>query len=523
MMSSHTDPTANNASIRAPGSRSKNLRAAMVGLLVLGMLASVLFFLGNPGKAWGTGGDLELGAYTSLSSPPLNAASVYTNCHFGVGQVNRSVLSYDISSLNPGWYLSWSSLSNPPRPGGIEFAQMIHVRDSGYSPTGTLLASQIAANPGALWLIGNEPDCVYQDNVLPQKYAQLYHDAYAFIKSNDPTAQVAVGGIVQPTPLRMQYLDIVLNTYVISYGQSLPADAWAIHSFILREANCSVYRDCWGAGIPPGITATVGISTPLDLDNTDNLSIFQQRVVQFRQWMRNRGYRHIPLLITEYGTLLPYYDPDSLYYDSQGRPFDEERAKVFMYGTFDFMLTAKDTTTGYPSDENRLVQRWIWYSLDDAFYGGALFDYSTLQMQKLGAYFGDYTGSLSPAVDLFAASVGQVGPVPYSPANPVTLTLKARVSNVGNIPLNQPVTVRFVDDQGHQIGADQVISGALAGCAAVKDVAVIWPNVTPGAHVVRAIADPIGAVNEGNENNNEVYGTVWVAKHQIFLPSIARP
>jgi len=384
------------------------------------------------------------------------------------------------------------------------------------------LANQITANLGALWLISNEPDCIYQNNVLPQDYAQAYHDAYTFIKGHDPTASVSAGGIVQPTSLRMQYLDIVLDTYVSLYGEPLPTDVWSIHSFILREASCAAYPDaCWGAEIPPGIAADEGML--YELDDTDDLEIFQQRIVQFRQWMRDRGYRDIPLIITEYGTLLPYYDPGSLYYDSQGSPFNEERARDFLYGTFDFLLSASNPDLGYPADENRLVQRWLWYSLDDSInYGGALFDLNSLNPMQLGIDFGAYTEAISPTVDLFAVDVGQIGPVLYSPTDAVTVTLQARVSNVGNVAITQPVTIRFLDGEGHQIGPDQVISETIAGCAVVKEATIVMSNVSPGAHVVRVVVDPGGEVSEGSEDNNEIYGVVLVAKNQVFLPLTIR-
>jgi hypothetical protein len=362
-----------------------------------------------------------------------------------------------------------------------------------------------------LWLIGNEPDSIYQDNVLPQDYAQAYHDAYTFIKGHDPTARVSAGGIVQPTPLRMEYLDIVLDAYDSLYGEPLPTDAWSIHSFILRERSCAVYPDsCWGAEIPPGIAADEGMV--YELDDTDRLDIFQDRIVQFRQWMRDQGYRDKPLIITEYGTLVPH--------SYEG--WDEERGRVFMYGTFDFLLIADDPDLGCPTDENRLVQRWLWYSLDDTSYGGPLFDPMTLEMLPMGAYFGAYTGAISPTVDLVAVDVGQIGPAPFSPQDPVTVTLRMRVSNVGNVGITQPVTIRFLDSEGHQIGSDQVIGEAMAGCAEVEEITMVWPSVSPGAHVVRAVVDPEDQVSEESEGNNEVQGLVLVAKEQSFLPLLTR-
>ncbi len=252
-------------------------------------------------------------AHPAFAAPAIASTQAlsgsHPNCRFGVGQVRHSVMSYGVSSLNLGWYLDWGTVVSPPAPGGMEYAQTLRVNSGGYSPSGTALAERIVANPGALWLVGNEPDCVHQDNVLPQVYAQVYRDAYTFIKGLDPTARLAVGGIVQPTPLRMQYLDLVLDTYAALYGKPLPTDAWNIHTFILREASCapeSPYKDsCWGAGIPPGIAVYHGML--YTLDDIDRQDVFQQRIVQFRQWMQDRGYRDKPLIITEYGTLLPYY------------------------------------------------------------------------------------------------------------------------------------------------------------------------------------------------------------------------
>lgn len=457
--------------------------------------------------------------------PSRAAASYgdYANCRFGAGQVLHPLTSYDTPSLNLGWYVDWHTQPGPPTPGGVEYVQVLRVSAGGTSPSGSALASLVAANPGAWWLVGNEPDCIYQDNVTPQVYARVYHDAYAFITGLDPTARVAAGGIVQPTPLRMQYLDLVLSAYASRYGEPLPTDAWSIHSFILREASCAAYPDsCWGAEIPPGISASHGLLYALD--DIDRLDIFQDRIVQFRQWMRDRGYRHTALLVTEYGTLLPYYDPDSLFYDSEGNPFDEARARQFMLGTFDFFRTATDASLGYPADEDRLVQRWLWYSLDDAVsYGGALFNPYTLGRMGLGDAYAQATGAIPATVDLLAVDVGQQGPIPYSPSSAVTLTVRARVSNVGNTPIAQPVTVRILDGAGHQIGPDQVIGSGMRGCAHVEELTVTWPDVPPGTYTVRVIVDPADTVDEEDETNNQAWGRVMVARGQLFLPLIASP
>lgn len=45
----------------------------------------------------------------------------------------------------------------------------------------------------------------------PHIYAAAYHALYYLIKQADPTARVIAGTIVQPTPLRLRYLDMVLD------------------------------------------------------------------------------------------------------------------------------------------------------------------------------------------------------------------------------------------------------------------------------------------------------------------------
>ena len=465
-------------------------------------------------------------AGTVTSTQLSSDADSYLNCRFGVGQAANPVISYDIASLNAGWYANWGARADPARPAGTEYVQFLRVSDGAgygdrehpdppsYRPSGAKLAAIVAGNPGALWVVGNEPDCIWQDNVLPENYAVAYHEAYEAIKALDPTARVSAGGIVQPTPLRLAYLDAVLDAYVAQYGRSLPTDAWNIHTYILREE-----RDNYGCDVPPGSDADAG--KLYDIYDSDDLGIFQARIWDFRDWMYRHGYRDTPLIISEYGTLLDYYERDP-FVGPDGDPFDEERAREFMYGTFDFLRTASDTAVGYAADEDRLVQRWLWYSLDDIYYGGILFDPNTTAPMALGVAFGDYTGGILPAPDLLALGVKQIAPVPLSPADGATVTLEARVSNAGNVPTSGPITVRFLDADGGKIGEDRVIADTIAGCAAVRTVTTTWSNVEPGTHTVQILVDPENEVSESDEENNEVAGRALVASNQVFLPLITR-
>ena len=298
---------------------------------------------------------------------------------FGVGVdlTEGPIEDYDVSQLGAGWYLDWSTRLDPSHPASMEYAQMIRVSGGAYSPGLATIGTIVDNNPGSLWLIGNEPDCIWQDNSLPSEYAAVYHELYSFIKSRDPGAKIAIGGIVQPTPLRLQYLDMVLDAYQGLYGEMMPVDVWNIHNMILREE-----RGSWGCEIPPGIEADHGML--YDVQDNDDIEKFKQQIVAFRQWMKEKGERNKPLIVSEYGVLMP---------EMYG--FDYARVKAFMYASFDYLTTATDDSLGYPADENRLVQRWVWYSLNDDDFEGYpsrqhLFDPATRQITQLGIDYGNY-------------------------------------------------------------------------------------------------------------------------------------
>jgi hypothetical protein len=261
---------------------------------------------------------------------------------------------------------------------GLDFAQMVRVRGSRFLPSRAEIARALAANPGSLWLIGNEPDVPWQDNTTPEEYAQRYHELAVFIKTLDPSAQLAIGGISQVTPLRLSYLDRALDAYERQYGAPMPVDVWNIHTFILREE-----RDSWGVSIPPGFD-DVQQGMLWEIENHDDLDLMRQQIVDFRRWMARHGQRDKPLIVTEYGILMP---------EEYG--FPPEAVEAFMRQSFDLFLTERDPEVGYPRDDDRLVQRFVWYSLSDTMYPTSnLVEPKTGALTSLGEVFADYAGQL---------------------------------------------------------------------------------------------------------------------------------
>ncbi len=295
----------------------------------------------------------------------------------GLGFATGLIDGYEWGGAVPGWWLNWRVLADPPEVDGSRFAQMVRFNRAGFSPNEAALAAAARANPGALWLMGNEPDVAWQDNTTPEQYAATYGRLYRVIKAADPTALVAIAGVSQPTPLRLDYLDRTLAAYEKQFGTEMPVDVWNVHAFILREE-----RDSWGVGIPPGMTEDTG--TLYEIADHADLAIFRRQIVEFRRWMAERGLRDRPLVVSEYGILMP---------GSYGFPPDAVAG--FLADTFDFFLTAADAELGYPPDGNRLVQAFCWYSNSDTVYPTpSLFDPQTRAITPVGEMFTAYIAGL---------------------------------------------------------------------------------------------------------------------------------
>jgi hypothetical protein len=436
---------------------------------------------------------------------PAQAQGAFANCRLGVAVVHAPITDYAHALLNLGWYVSYSTSQSPLEPDGIEFVQTVRVHQAktGWcrdcyttpysytlSPGPAALESLVLANPGSTWFIGNEPDRRDwngggQDEIVPELYAQAYYEAGQVIRQADPTAKVGIGGVVQATPLRLKYLDRVWNEYQRLYGRRLgdDVDVWNTHAFVLNEK-----KNDWGAEIPAGLTDTSGLS--IKPSDNDRLDLFQQEIIRLRTWMRDKGERNKPLYITEFGINMPEY------YVSPAE------VRAFMYGAFSFLLHYKDSAVGYPPDENHLVQRAIWYSLDDSKdtqrmedYADSLFSAVTLQRQAYGddwvAYVQNpaHAEAYQPHASLLLLASTDPGAA-YDPTGTqtFTFTLRAQVANGGNIAsaTGNAIQISFWDGPpgeagSQQIGSTQVLSD-VAGCGGYRVAEVTWPDRGPGAN-----------------------------------------
>jgi hypothetical protein len=264
----------------------------------------------------------------------------------------------------------------------------------------------VAANPGHLWFIGNEPENPCRPGWMSStEYARMYHIVRNLIKEHDPAARVGIGGVVLPSELRRKWLDNVLNSYQGQYGEPMPIDVWNVHNLLLSECPgpcrqtdpnpCPPGSRCSGGYVPPELWCSAGWRfTPLE---QARFEYFRQLVVEFRTWMKERGFQDKELIITEMGVLAQ--TPE----DSCTGCFPRETINQFMYDTFDYMMNETDPDIGYPADGYRLVQRWTWYALTPTLnFNGFLFERDG-EMTDFGLNFANYTARFlsAPRVSIF--------------------------------------------------------------------------------------------------------------------------
>ncbi len=457
--------------------------------------------------------------------PLIQDTSQYPNCRLGVGLVKNPLTTYAYKPLRLGWYVDWQAASTAPAA-NLEYYRTLRVHQNKlgglYLPSYTIspqltmqpggLGPLVQANPGQVWLIGNEPDRPYsQDDVMPEMYAQIYHDAYHFIKGIDPTARVANGALVQPTPLRLQYLDKVLVAYQLQFDAAMPIDVFNMHAYMIDEA----YRKA-GADVPPGSTVLTGTMFS-EYDHLD-ATVFASLLTNMRQWMAARGYQQTPLVVSEYGALYPLW-----YLDDFG--LTQGDINQYLTDVNTWIDTARSTTYGYAPDDYRLVQRAAIYSLDDdgtfsqpdpdeiLYRWGSFLFHSTTPYTRTatGSHFATLAGQIAPRIDLRPYSGAITNRVVMTETGLTTVTLRVAIANSGNTaPLDQ-VTVRFTEIlTATQQHVSDVSVAPFQGCGSLQSVNVEWTALSPGYHTLRIEVDPKRAIPDIIRANNVMTTTVLI-------------
>jgi hypothetical protein len=549
---------------------------------LLGGLLLALAFVSSV-TAMGSPGEMVVSRVVREDSPvtqanPLNATTVLTPafCRLGLGGTQRPVEEYPaelLASLRNRWFINWGFSPDYLQsvPNDLQYAPSIFVKqwkwkndelvlvdwEAPYAvpytytikPPLERLAELAAQYPGRLWLAGNEierrdwwfekPDgsrgSLGQGEILPEVYAEAYHEIYHTIKAADPTAKVSNGNIILPSPLRLEYLTKMWDAYYALYDAPMPVDVWQIHMYLIQEKHGD-----WGADIPAGSDALEGLYV---FDNfTDTVLInkdFDQvpgLLHDFRTWMKDHGQQNKPLIISEFGVIMPDW-----ILEDEFEPINVRNE--FLKPGLDYLFGASDPALGYAADDYRLVQSTWWWSLDgdyghyegdvffQAYNGNVLWSglgppnnspYS-MGLSTLGGYWVDYVSALSETVNLKPLALEPQTPVYAPTGQPVTVSLELLVSNGGHVAVTQPFSVTLTDvDTSQQLGAFTIMA-PIEGCGGIYQASsVLWLDVPPGPHLVRVKVDGTGLITETNETDNNATFTIVVATNQIRLPAVLR-
>lgn len=496
----------------------------------------------------------------------LNNQGIGANCRYGVssGPVTENPF---IDALGVGWILDFGSNPGRATPAGVEYMPMIRMKQDRTAqgsrlPSYTIrtqpltdapggLGPILASYPGRLWIVGNEVDReVWQDDMEPAIYARAYHDVYHFIKQRDPSARVAVSGLVQVTPNRLEYLDKVWNSYRQQFGAPMPVDVWTFHVYILPEARLDGQGNILGsnASIAVGTECynqrnastcanikwqSNGLPTSCPQNNVycfaehDNMNIFVEQVVAMRQWMKSHGQWHKPLLLSEFSLLFPYVvEGNSCFLmDEHQNCFPAARVNTFMQQVFNYLETAVDPNIGYPADNNRLVQQWLWYALTIASDEEAGSASRLVSLDGNGNPVGfTAVGEMFQSEIASRASVVNLRPINASTRSAfgvISDTISVEIVNNGNKATTTDYTVSFYRNSllTDLIGSVTISSG-LDGCVSDNNIAsVIMDSLVPGANYFWA---RVSSNEDSNVTDNVTMGFVLVDPQQIFLPAIYR-
>lgn len=140
--------------------------------------------------------------------------------------------------VRPVRYWEYVGSSWTMRPHGY-----LHLTDEIVDPV--VFGDYVTANPGKVWIIGNEPDLTQQDGLSREQYAAMFHTYYTFISARDASAEFAVGAVSGDVIPGYVDGDIawwadVLDHYQTTYGAQMPVDIWNFHCYstpVTRDAQ----------------------------------------------------------------------------------------------------------------------------------------------------------------------------------------------------------------------------------------------------------------------------------------------
>jgi hypothetical protein len=150
-----------------------------------------------------------------------------------------------LKQIGVSWYLTYSDYHSKTVAG---MRHAIVVRLTPPPATADVVAA-VRANPGAAWLIGNEPNVPQvesSDNLSPAEYAAALHELEPLIHRSDPSALVVGPNVLNWADsctgcggyrTGKDWTEAFYQSYEASYGTRPPLDRWGLHTYELDWSN----------------------------------------------------------------------------------------------------------------------------------------------------------------------------------------------------------------------------------------------------------------------------------------------
>ena len=195
-----------------------------------------------------------------------------------------------------------------------------------------------------------------------------------------------------------------------------------------------------------------------------------------------------------------------------------------MSQTFDYMLETASDQLGYTADDNRLVQRFAWYSTVDPSFNGSLYESTTsepatppFKLTPMGENYLAYASNIQVGSEFKLLELAQA-PLPATSGEAVSVTLRTTLSNAGNNQLPAATRVLFYwgdpSSGGVPIGSADV---SLTGCGRTTTIYFVWADVP-----LQANGQKVYARLQAGGADTQLSTPIVLVKNLLFAPLIKR-